>query len=151
MPVICAISRAVAAVNTPLQRQVFGFRSVRSVPGGPMPESRNSVQDIWGERTPFRGQGKWPERVPLPPPPLPPSLPPPLSSFPPPLPLPPLPSPPDYRVPEEPEQWIQSACVLCSNGCGIDIGVKQAGLLRFLKVITIRVSSELQGRNCCAG
>ena len=85
-----------------------------------MPESRNSVQDIWGERTPFRGQGKWPERV-------------------------------DYRVPEEPEQWIQSACVLCSNGCGIDIGVKQAGLLRFLKVITIRVFSELQGRNCCAG
>ena len=63
-----------------------------------MPESRNSVQDIWGERTPFRGQGKWPERV-------------------------------DYRVPEEPEQWIQSACVLCSNGCGIDIGVKQGRIV----------------------
>jgi anaerobic selenocysteine-containing dehydrogenase len=63
-----------------------------------MPESRNSVQDIWGERTPFRGQGKWPERV-------------------------------DYRVREEPEQWIQSACVLCSNGCGIDIGVKQGRIV----------------------
>ena len=63
-----------------------------------MPESRNSIQDIWGERTPFRGQGKWPERV-------------------------------DYRVSDEPEQWIQSACVLCSNGCGIDIGVKQGRIV----------------------
>jgi anaerobic selenocysteine-containing dehydrogenase len=59
-----------------------------------MPESRNSVEDIWGDRTPFRGQGKWPQRV-------------------------------DYRLIEEPERWVQSACVLCSNGCGIDIGVKQ--------------------------
>jgi ferredoxin-nitrate reductase len=59
-----------------------------------MPESRNSVEDIWGDRTPFRGQGKWPQRV-------------------------------DYRFTEEPERWVQSACVLCSNGCGIDIGVKK--------------------------
>ncbi|HEV8102892.1 MAG TPA: hypothetical protein VGP69_04050, partial [Gaiellaceae bacterium] len=22
------------------------------------------------------------------------------------------------------EDWVQSACVLCSNGCGIDIGVR---------------------------
>jgi ferredoxin-nitrate reductase len=63
-----------------------------------MPESRNSIQDIWGERTPFRGQGKWPERV-------------------------------DCRVSDEPEQWTQSACVLCSNGCGIDIGVKQGRIV----------------------
>ena len=63
-----------------------------------MPESRDSIQDIWGERTPFRGQGKWPERV-------------------------------DFRVHDEPEQWIQSACVLCSNGCGIDIGVKQGRIV----------------------
>ena len=63
-----------------------------------MPESRNSIQDIWGERTPFRGQGKWPERV-------------------------------DYRLADEPERWVQSACVLCSNGCGIDIGVKQGRIV----------------------
>jgi len=25
---------------------------------------------------------------------------------------------------EEPEKWVQSACLLCSNGCGMDIGVK---------------------------
>src|SRR3954453_13344002 len=59
-----------------------------------MPQSRNSVQDVWGDRTPFVGAEQWPQRI-------------------------------DYRVTDEPERWIQSACVLCSNGCGVDIGVKQ--------------------------
>jgi anaerobic selenocysteine-containing dehydrogenase len=63
-----------------------------------MSESRNSIQDIWGDRTPFRGEGKWPERV-------------------------------DFRLTEQPEQWIQSACVLCSNGCGVDIGVKEGRIV----------------------
>src|SRR3954463_4162997 len=58
-----------------------------------MPQSRNSVQDVWGDRTPFVGAEQWPERV-------------------------------DHRVTEEPDRWVQSACVLCSNGCGVDIGVK---------------------------
>lgn len=30
----------------------------------------------------------------------------------------------DERTVEEPERWVQSACVLCSNGCALDIGVK---------------------------
>src|SRR5689334_19402345 len=30
----------------------------------------------------------------------------------------------DQHTVEEPERWVQSACVLCSNGCGMDIGVK---------------------------
>jgi len=63
-----------------------------------MSESRNSIQDIWGERTPFRGQGRWPERV-------------------------------DHRVSEEAERWVQSACVLCSNGCGVDIGLKNGRIV----------------------
>jgi ferredoxin-nitrate reductase len=58
-----------------------------------MPESRNSIQNIWGERTPFRGRDQWPERV-------------------------------DYRITEEPDLWVKSACVLCSNGCGLDVGTK---------------------------
>jgi ferredoxin-nitrate reductase len=56
-----------------------------------MREGRDSIQDIWGPRTPH--QGDWPARV-------------------------------DERVLEEPDQWVQSACVLCSNGCGMDVGVK---------------------------
>src|SRR5689334_24610799 len=30
----------------------------------------------------------------------------------------------DERLEQEPETWVQSACVLCSNGCALDIGVK---------------------------
>src|SRR5439155_20603025 len=30
----------------------------------------------------------------------------------------------DEYVTEKPERWVQSACVLCSNGCGLDVGVR---------------------------
>src|SRR3954464_10840883 len=30
----------------------------------------------------------------------------------------------DEQLAEEPDRWVQSCCVLCSNGCGLDIGVK---------------------------
>ena len=29
----------------------------------------------------------------------------------------------DWKLDERPEKWVQSACVLCSNGCGVDIAV----------------------------
>ncbi|MBO0732002.1 MAG: nitrate reductase, partial [Acidimicrobiaceae bacterium] len=35
----------------------------------------------------------------------------------------------DEHVLEEPEQWVPSACVLCSNGCGLDIGVKDGRIV----------------------
>lgn len=35
----------------------------------------------------------------------------------------------DQRTKEEPEHWGQSACVLCSNGCGCDIGVKDGRIV----------------------
>jgi len=52
--------------------------------------TRDSITDIWGERTPYKDD--WPVRV-------------------------------DERSQEEVTNWVQSACVLCSNGCGMDIGV----------------------------
>jgi anaerobic selenocysteine-containing dehydrogenase len=55
--------------------------------------SRNSLQDVWGERTPYDGPGEWLPRV-------------------------------DEHFSETPERWVQSACVLCTNGCGLEIGVK---------------------------
>jgi ferredoxin-nitrate reductase len=61
-----------------------------------MPESRDSIHDIWGPRTPHQGQ--WPTRV-------------------------------DERTTDEPDHWVQSACVLCSNGCGCDIGVKNGRIV----------------------
>src|SRR5574338_1344317 len=30
----------------------------------------------------------------------------------------------DEHVIEAPDRWVQGACLLCSNGCGLDIGVK---------------------------
>jgi anaerobic selenocysteine-containing dehydrogenase len=62
-----------------------------------MRETRNSIADIWGSRTPHE-DGEWPARR-------------------------------DERVLEEPERWVQSACVLCSNGCALDIGVKDGRIV----------------------
>jgi ferredoxin-nitrate reductase len=62
-----------------------------------MTTTRDSVTDVWGERTPHR-DNEWPVRV-------------------------------DERTLEEPERWVQSACMLCSNGCGLDIGVKNGRIV----------------------
>lgn len=35
----------------------------------------------------------------------------------------------DERAEEEPDHWVQAACVLCSAGCGIDIGVKDGKIV----------------------
>ena len=61
-----------------------------------MGQTRDSIADIWGERTPYFDE--WPVRV-------------------------------DQRTLEDPNQWVQSACVLCSNGCGMDIGVKNGQIV----------------------
>jgi ferredoxin-nitrate reductase len=59
-------------------------------------QTRDSIADVWGRRTPYFGD--WPVRV-------------------------------DEQTVEEPERWVQSACVLCSNGCGMDIGVKDGRIV----------------------
>jgi len=61
-----------------------------------MKQTRDSIADIWGDRTPYFDQ--WPKRV-------------------------------DEHTQAEPDQWVQSACVLCSNGCGMDIGVKDGQIV----------------------
>ncbi len=35
----------------------------------------------------------------------------------------------DERLVDEPDRWVQSACVLCSMGCGLDIGVKDGRMV----------------------
>ncbi len=59
-------------------------------------ESRDSIRNIWGERTPY--VKRWPERV-------------------------------DHRTLEEPTEWVPSACILCSNGCGLEIGTKNGRIV----------------------
>src|SRR4051794_17047388 len=53
-------------------------------------QTRDSIEDVWGERLPYVGD--WPSRV-------------------------------DKLLVEAPDRWVQSCCVLCSNGCALDIGV----------------------------
>lgn len=55
--------------------------------------SVDRIADIWGERTPHARDTDWPVRVDT------------------------------FLAGREPEKWVQSACLLCSNGCGIDLGV----------------------------
>ena len=59
-------------------------------------ESRDSIADVWGPRTPQ--VGPWPVRV-------------------------------DDHLLEQPDRWVQSACMLCANGCGLDIGVKDGRMV----------------------
>lgn len=68
-----------------------------------MTQTRDSIADIWGERTPH--EGTWPIRV-------------------------------DEQTTAEPERWVPSACVLCSNGCGMDIGVRDG------KIVGVRGRAE---------
>ncbi|KAH8819369.1 putative periplasmic nitrate reductase [Xylogone sp. PMI_703] len=58
--------------------------------------SRDSIKDIWGERTPYKYE--WPTRV-------------------------------DIKQIKDADRWVQSACVMCSNGCGCDIGVKDGKIV----------------------
>jgi anaerobic selenocysteine-containing dehydrogenase len=70
------------------------------VPGGRVFRTvvEERIADPWGRRTPHPRASSWPSRV-------------------------------DQHLadgvhPDDVEQWVQSACVLCANGCGLDIAVK---------------------------
>jgi anaerobic selenocysteine-containing dehydrogenase len=69
--------------------------------------TRDSIQDIWGERTPHHGS--WPIRV-------------------------------DERTAGAADHWVQSVCVLCSNGCGLDIGVSAGKIVGVRGRATDRVN-----------
>jgi anaerobic selenocysteine-containing dehydrogenase len=61
------------------------------------------VADIWGPRTPHSKGSVWPARVDL--------------------------HLDEGVVESEVDRWVQSACLLCSNGCGCDIAVKDGRMV----------------------
>ena len=61
------------------------------------------IEDVWGERTPYAAAGSWPERVDL--------------------------ELDDGLTPEDVDDWVHSACLRCSNGCGLDIAVKDGRMV----------------------
>ncbi len=61
------------------------------------------IADIWGERTPYAEGDVWPDRI-------------------------------DTHLldgvpPDDVDRWVQSACLLCSNGCGLDIAVSDGKMV----------------------
>ncbi|RFU79342.1 nitrate reductase [Trichoderma arundinaceum] len=78
----------------------------------PLIRTRDSIEDIWGPRTPYVHE--WPTRV-------------------------------DMAADEEPDKWVQSACILCSNGCGLDIGVKDGNVVGVRGRATDRVNKGRLG------
>jgi anaerobic selenocysteine-containing dehydrogenase len=61
------------------------------------------IAEIWGTRTPYAQGERWPVRV-------------------------------DQVLAkglteQDVDRWVQSACVLCSNGCGVDIAVKDGTMV----------------------
>jgi anaerobic selenocysteine-containing dehydrogenase len=62
------------------------------------PRVVDRIADVWGPITEFAAGEEWPRRVDM--------------------------KLADGIAPEEVDRWVQSACVLCSNGCGMDIAVK---------------------------
>jgi ferredoxin-nitrate reductase len=65
--------------------------------------SARTGDDIWGERTPYSPGQAWPIRVDL--------------------------HLADGLTPEDVDSWVPSACLLCSNGCGLDIAVKDGRMV----------------------
>lgn len=67
------------------------------------PASAERIDDVWGGRTPHGRGGAWPTRV-------------------------------DLQLAagiaeSDVDSWVRSACVLCSNGCGCDIAVKDGRMV----------------------
>ncbi|GJD04797.1 periplasmic nitrate [Colletotrichum higginsianum] len=87
-------------------------------------QSRDPIEDVWGPRTPYKHE--WPTRV-------------------------------DIECDDEPDKWVQSACVLSdmckltaypqlrSNGCGLDIGVKDGKVVGVRGRATDRVNKGRLG------
>ncbi|MEU7474862.1 nitrate reductase [Lentzea sp. NPDC042327] len=63
----------------------------------------NRIDDIWGPRTPHARDARWPVRVDL--------------------------ELADGVTESNVDRWVPSACVLCSNGCGCDIAVKDGRMV----------------------
>jgi len=45
----------------------------------------------------------------------------------------------------EPDRWVHSACLVCSNGCGLDIAVKEEKIVGARDGAAIRHTTYQQG------
>ena len=75
-----------------------------------MTSTDNRIAGIWGARTPFEAGAAWPERV---------------DSY-----------LADGVTEATVERWVRSACLMCSNGCGLEFGVASG------KIVGVRGRAE---------
>lgn len=78
------------------------------------------IADIWGERTPFPVGGSWPVRV-------------------------------DQHLtagvePADVDRWVSGACLLCSNGCGLEVAVKDGRMVGVGEGLAVLCSESLWWR-----
>jgi anaerobic selenocysteine-containing dehydrogenase len=66
-------------------------------------DGRDRIHDVWGPRTPHARDTDWPVRVDL--------------------------HLDDGLSETDVHRWVRSACVLCSNGCGCEIAVKDGRMV----------------------
>ena len=71
--------------------------------GGGQGSGRDRIDDVWGPRTPHARDTEWPVRVDL--------------------------HLDDGLTEGDVDRWVRSACVLCSNGCGCEIAVKDGRMV----------------------
>jgi ferredoxin-nitrate reductase len=80
----------------------------------------NRIEDIWGSRTPHDAGSEWPVRA---------------DSY--------LQS--EAVEENDVDRWVPSVCILCSNGCGIDIAVADGEMVGVRGRATDRVSKGRLG------
>ena len=77
----------------------------------------NRIAEIWGTRTPYPRESLWPVRVDQ--------------------------VLADGLTEADVDHWVQSACVLCSNGCACDIAVKDGTMVGIRgRAFTLRYRGE---------
>jgi ferredoxin-nitrate reductase len=87
--------------------------------GTPESMAARTGDDIWGERTPYSAGQAWPVRVDL--------------------------HLVDGLTSDQVDTWVPSACLLCSNGCGLDIAVKDGQMVGVRGRVQDRVNAGRLG------
>jgi anaerobic selenocysteine-containing dehydrogenase len=82
--------------------QEAGMSATTASRGG-QGDGRDRIHDVWGPRTPHARDAEWPVRVDL--------------------------HLDDGLTEGDVDRWVRSACVLCSNGCGCEIAVKDGRMV----------------------
>jgi anaerobic selenocysteine-containing dehydrogenase len=75
--------------------------------------------DIWGARTPYAAGAQWPARV------------------------------DEFLAEPEVDRWVRGACLLCSNGCGLEVAVRDGRMVGVRGRAEDRINTAGWARRAC--